>query len=129
MCHERRKAAAITTDLRQTAAMSRVDDQPAVASDRALMVAVALFVLTVGQLVVATFVPGLPQFEGKAFGSRLVAYPLLMAAPVVVWWVVARRRGSSDPLPWAAFRSEERRVGKECSFRWSPYPLKKKCIT
>src|SRR3712207_3501171 len=98
MCHERRKAAAITTDLRQTAAMSRVDDQPAVASDRALMVAVALFVLTVGQLAVATFVPGLPQFEGKAFGSRLVAYPLLMAAPVVVWWLVARRRGSGSPL-------------------------------
>jgi len=66
-------------------------------------VAVALFVLTVGQLVVATFVPGLPQFEGKAFGSRLVAYPVLMAAPAVVWWLVARRRGSSAELPWAGF--------------------------
>ena len=73
------------------------------APDRARLVAVVLFVLTVGQLAVATFVPGLPQFEGKAFGSRLVAYPLLMAAPVLVWWLVARRRGSSAPLPWAAF--------------------------
>src|SRR5689334_23605347 len=24
-------------------------------------------------------------------------------------------------LPWQAFRSEERRVGKECRSRWSPY--------
>jgi uncharacterized membrane protein YjdF len=66
-------------------------------------VTLALFVLTVGQLAVATFVPGLPQFEGKAFGSRLVAYPLLMAAPVVLWWFVARRRGVEAPLPWAGF--------------------------
>src|SRR3954451_19040554 len=83
--------------------MSVVDDRPATAPDRARLVAVALFVLTVGQLAVATFVPGLPQFEGKAFGSRLFAYPLLMAAPVAVWWLVARRRGSRAPLPWAAF--------------------------
>jgi hypothetical protein len=66
-------------------------------------VALTLFVLTVGQLAVATFVPGLPQFEGKAFGSRLVAYPVLMAAPVVVWWLVARRRCPGSALPWAGF--------------------------
>src|SRR3712207_2893500 len=83
--------------------MSLLAERPVLATDRARLVAVTLFVLTVGQLAVATFVPGLPQFEGKAFGSRLVAYPLLMAAPVVVWWLVARRRGSSSPLPWAAF--------------------------
>jgi uncharacterized membrane protein YjdF len=71
--------------------------------DRAPAIAVALFLLTVGQLLVATFVPGLPQFEGKAFGSRLLAYPLLMAAPVVAWALVARRRGSRAPLPWAGF--------------------------
>ena len=83
--------------------MPLVDERPATGSDRARIVAVTLFVLTVGQLAVATFVPGLPQFEGKAFGSRLVTYPLLMAAPVLVWWLVARRRGSEAPLPWAAF--------------------------
>ncbi len=71
--------------------------------DRARRVATTLFVLTVGQLAVATFVPGLPQFEGKAFGSRLVAYPLLMAAPVLVWLLIALRRGSRSPLPWPAF--------------------------
>ena len=71
--------------------------------DRARRVATILFVLTVGQLAVATFVPGLPQFEDKAFGSRLVAYPLLMVAPVAVWWFLAHRRGSRAPLPWSAF--------------------------
>ena len=71
--------------------------------DRARTVAVVLFALTVGQLAVATFVPDLPQFEGKAFGSRLVAYPLLMASPVVGWWLVARGRGAAGPLPWAGF--------------------------
>ncbi len=83
--------------------MTLVDDRPARTRDRARTVAVVLFVLTVGQLAVATFVPGLPQFEGKAFGSRLFAYPLLMAAPVVVWWLVARRRSASPPLPWGGF--------------------------
>ena len=34
--------------------------------------------LTIGQLAVATFVPGIERFEGKAFGARLVAYPVMM---------------------------------------------------
>ncbi len=68
-----------------------------------MVVTVVLVVATTAQLAVATFATGLPQFEGKAFGSRLVFYPLMMVAPVAVWWVVARRRGDRDPLPWAAF--------------------------
>jgi len=63
----------------------------------------AVVLLTVAQLLVATLFPDLPQFEGKAFGSRLVAYPLMMCAPVVAWWLVERRRGSTDPLPWLGF--------------------------
>jgi hypothetical protein len=66
-------------------------------------VTVVLIVLTTLQLAVATFASGLAQFEGKAFGSRLVAYPLMMAAPIVVWWLVARSREAREPLPWAAF--------------------------
>jgi uncharacterized membrane protein YjdF len=66
-------------------------------------VTVAVVALTVGQLAVATFVDGLPQFEGKAFGSRLVAYPVLMVLPVVVWAAVARRGRHAGPLPWTAF--------------------------
>src|SRR5438034_11670531 len=31
-----------------------------------------------------------------------------------------------SPLPWSPWRSEERRVGKECRSRWSPYHSKKK---
>ena len=69
----------------------------------AFYVTVLLVVATAGQLAVATFVTGLPQFEGKAFGARLVSYPLMMCAPVIVWWAVARRRRSRAPLPWAAF--------------------------
>jgi hypothetical protein len=75
-------------------------------SDRsrfALIMTVVLIAATAAQLAVATFATGLPQFEGKAFGSRLVSYPLMMTAPIAAWWLVARRRGSRDPLPWAAF--------------------------
>lgn len=73
------------------------------ARSRACWVTVLLIAATAGQLAVATFATGLPQFEGKAFGSRLVFYPLMMTAPVVAWWLVARRRGSPGPLPWPAF--------------------------
>jgi hypothetical protein len=64
---------------------------------------VVILALTVGQLAVATFVHGLPQFEGKAFGARLVAYPLAMLLPPAAWWVVARRRGDQREMPWAGF--------------------------
>jgi hypothetical protein len=60
--------------------------------------AVAILAVTVGQLLVATFVPGLERFEGKAFAARLLAYPLLMLLVPAVWAV----RGSR-PLPWGAF--------------------------
>jgi hypothetical protein len=71
---------------------------------------VAVFVLTVAQLAVATFVDGLPQFEGKGFGARLVAYPAMMLL-VPAGWVgfqrYQRRRGrrgaEASPLPWAGF--------------------------
>jgi len=66
-------------------------------------VTVLLLLTTAGQLAVATFVTGLPQFEGKAFGSRLVAYPVLMSLPILGWYAVARYRRSSAALPWPAF--------------------------
>lgn len=80
--------------------MSRAHGQ---ANDRRGLLASALiYVLTAAQLAVATFIPGLPQFEGKAFGARLVAYPLLMGALPAVWWLVARRPPIAT-LPWTAF--------------------------
>lgn len=57
--------------------------------------------VTVTQLAVATFVQGLPQFEGKAFGARLAAYPLMMLVVPLIWW--ARHRRSLAPVPWGAF--------------------------
>ena len=56
---------------------------------------------TIGQLAVATFATGLPQFEGKAFGARLLAYPLMMVA-VPVTWIGLHRRDRRAP-PWGAF--------------------------
>jgi hypothetical protein len=83
-------------------ASSRLDPAPA-ASRTAAVVTIVVVAATVGQLTVATFATGLPQFEGKAFGSRLVAYPLTMVAPILAWWLVSRRRSDAGPLPWAAF--------------------------
>ncbi|MCZ7588919.1 MAG: hypothetical protein M5U27_08730 [Gaiella sp.] len=76
--------------------------QPERSGRRELVAAAAVYVLTTLQLAIATFVPGLPQFEGKAFGARLLAYPLLMAAPPAVWWLAARRPPLRE-LPWGAF--------------------------
>jgi hypothetical protein len=68
---------------------------------------VAVFVLTVAQLAVATFVDGLSQFEGKGFGARLVAYPVMMLLVPVAWLAYQRfraRPGSpASALPWAGF--------------------------
>ena len=70
---------------------------------RGFVGAIAIFALTVGQLAIATFVSGLSQFEGKGFGARLVAYPVLMAA-VPAWWLLLRwRRGDQSDVPWGAF--------------------------
>jgi hypothetical protein len=44
-----------------------------------------LLFLTVGQLTVATFVPGLSQFEGKGFAARLVLYPAMMLLVPAIW--------------------------------------------
>lgn len=68
-------------------------------------VAVGLLMLTVGQLAVATFVPGLDQFEGKGFAARLVLYPVMMLVVPAIWLLRNPRRRAieaADP-PWAAF--------------------------
>jgi hypothetical protein len=64
-------------------------------------IAVALLLLTVGQLVVATFVPGLDQFEGKGFAARLIAYPVMMLLVPAIWRL--RRTDPAGTPPWAAF--------------------------
>ena len=68
-------------------------------------IAVALLILTIGQLAVATFVPGLSQFEGKGFGARLLLYPAMMLLVPASWLIHDRRRPSVSraSAPWAAF--------------------------
>ncbi|WP_052366955.1 hypothetical protein [Paraoerskovia marina] len=66
-------------------------------------VPVLVVVLTVGQLAVAEWWPGIERFADKAFGARLVAYPVMMLLAPALWWLVVRRRDSSARPPWGAF--------------------------
>lgn len=75
-------------------------------SRAARLVAVVVFAATVVQLAVGAFVPGLQQFEGKAFGARLLAYPAMMLLVPAWWWLARRRRAGEvgpDEVPWGAF--------------------------
>lgn len=63
--------------------------------------AVLILAATVAQLAVATFVPNLDQFAGKAFLSRLIAYPVMMLIAPVAWWITTRRRSPASAMPWA----------------------------
>lgn len=62
-----------------------------------------VLVATVAQLAVAEWWPGIDRFADKAFGARLVAYPLLMLVAPVIWWFVVRRRDPAVSPPYAAF--------------------------
>jgi hypothetical protein len=62
-----------------------------------------ILVLTMGQLAVAQWVPGIERFADKAFGARLVAYPIMMLLVPALWWFfVKRRKPEADP-PYVAF--------------------------
>lgn len=73
-------------------------------------IAIGIVVATTAQLAIATFVSGIPQFEGKAFGSRLIAYPLMMLAVPLVWKILASRNDRVEPIDWAAI-----------AFLWAPF--------
>ena len=45
--------------------------------------------------------PDLPQFEGKAWLGRALAYPIAALIVPVGWWIVSRRRGRRVPYPYA----------------------------
>jgi len=62
-----------------------------------------ILVLTVGQLAVAEWVPGIDRFADKAFGARLLAYPAMMLLVPAIWWVVVKRRRPEAPAPYGAF--------------------------
>jgi hypothetical protein len=61
----------------------------------------AVLLATVVQLGVGTFAGDLPQFEGKAFGARLIAYPVMMLVVPAAWWLA--HRGQRVAVPWGAF--------------------------
>jgi len=58
---------------------------------------------TVGQLAVAEWWPGIERFADKAFGARLVAYPLLMLIAPALWWLPVGRRHRQVEPPYGAF--------------------------
>jgi len=58
-----------------------------------------VILLTVGQLAVAEWWPGIERFADKAFGARLLAYPLLMLVAPGLWWLAARRRTPRPDRP------------------------------
>lgn len=66
-------------------------------------VPIAVVLLTVAQLGVAEWAPGIARFADKAFGARLVAYPLLMLVAPALWWLVVRRRDAAAVPPYGAF--------------------------
>jgi hypothetical protein len=47
---------------------------------------------TVGLLGLALLAPELAQFQGKAFVSRAIAYPIALAVVPVAWWWLGRGR-------------------------------------
>jgi hypothetical protein len=76
----------------------------------AKVAAIVIFAATVIQLAAASFVPNLEQFEGKGFGARLVAYPLMMLILPFGFWLWARRQTPVPDAPWDAY-----------AFVWAPF--------
>jgi hypothetical protein len=57
-----------------------------------LIVDVVVKVATVGLLAWAVLNPDLPQFTGKAFTGRALAYPVALVVVPVGWWLFGRSR-------------------------------------
>ena len=58
----------------------------------AMGVNVAVKAATIALLLVALASPDLPQFQGKAFTGRAIAYPIALAVVPVAWWLFGRGR-------------------------------------
>ena len=56
------------------------------------MVDVAVKIATVGLLAWAVLNPDLPQFTGKAFTGRALAYPVALLVLPIGWWLFGRSR-------------------------------------
>jgi hypothetical protein len=64
-----------------------------------LAVDVLVKLATVALLGWAIASPDLPQFQGKAFTGRAVAYPIALLVLPVGWWLLARRRIPFPVIP------------------------------
>lgn len=53
---------------------------------------IAVKVATIALLGFALLSPDLPQFQGKAFAGRAIAYPIALAAFPIGWWLMGRAR-------------------------------------
>lgn len=79
------------------------NDEPMKPDSCPAWVPALVLILTVAQLAVAEYAPGIERFEGKAFGARLLAYPLLMLLVPALWWLAVRRREPGPNPPYGAF--------------------------
>ena len=66
--------------------LSISSSRPALVADGAIKLA------TVGLLVWAVLSPDLPQFQGKAFTGRAIAYPVALLILPIGWWLFGRRQ-------------------------------------
>jgi hypothetical protein len=57
-----------------------------------LAIDVAVKLAAAGLLAWAVLSPDLPQFQGKAFAGRAIAYPVALLALPILWWLLARHR-------------------------------------
>src|SRR2546430_15971332 len=55
--------------------------------------------------------------ETGVLSFSLLKYTLMLLVSILI----LDSASAGGPITWIAFRSEERRVGKECRSRWSPY--------
>src|SRR5215813_6140817 len=59
--------------------------------------------------------------DADVTGAQTCALPICAGGAEQVWRAVTRAEAYAGGAPLPSHRSEERRVGKECSSRWSPY--------
>jgi hypothetical protein len=63
-----------------------------------LAIDAAIKIATILLLAWAVLNPDLPQFSGKAFTARALAYPVALATVPVGWWLLGRSRGIGFPV-------------------------------
>ena len=59
--------------------------------------------------------------EQKSTFLPALQFGLLTGLAMIVYTLILYLAGVDMHSSWNLFRSEERRVGKECRSRWSPY--------